>query len=407
LNDQTLLDRGAFVNQEERSGDKSGSARLAPRRDPDQSGDKSGSARLAPRRDPDQSGDKSDQSVPTVADVADTAGVSRQTVSNVLNAPHRVRPETRARVEDAIAMLGYRPNRAARALRVAASQLIGYRVEPVRAESLASIHDRFLHALTEAGREADHHLLLFAADDAEDEIEACTRLFRTGGVDGFVLYGIDRGDPRPAALLRLGAPFAAFGRTERDADHPWVDVDNAAGTAAAVDHLVARGHRRIAFLGWPEGSAVGDRRAEGWRSTLDKHGLLADSHALDVRGEDSVAAGAAVTAYLLDRDPPPTAVVAASDTLAVGALQAARARGLTVGRELAVVGFDDTTAARVLDLSSVRQPIEAVGRAVIRTLLDHLPGAPPPGEAADHEPTGRLIAPALVVRASSAVPVLR
>jgi len=389
---------------------------------------------------------------PTVGDVAEHAGVSRQTVSNVLNAPHRVRPETRAKVEAAIAALGYQPNRAARALRVSASRLIGYRYEPVHEESLASIHDRFLHALTEAGREADHHVLLFTADDAEDEIAACTRLFRTGGVDGFVLYGIDRGDRRPAALLRLGAPFAAFGRTDYDADHPWVDVDNAAGTAAAIDHLVARGHRRIGFLGWPEGSAVGDRRSDGWRSTLDKHGLLADSHALDVRGEDSVTGGAALAAYLLDRADPPTAVVAASDTLAAGALAAARTRGLVPGRDLAVVGFDDTPAARVLELSSVRQPIEAVGRAVIRVLLDRLPAGglasglagglasglarPPAGgpaaeaasagvdrvdldgadpdradpdradpDGADFE-RGRLLAPALIVRASSAAPLL-
>ncbi|HET8683192.1 MAG TPA: LacI family DNA-binding transcriptional regulator [Micromonosporaceae bacterium] len=356
-----------------------------------------------------QAMEAADRPSPTVADVADTAGVSRQTVSNVLNAPQRVRPETRARVEEAIATLGYLPNRAARALRVQASQLIGYRVEPVHEESLASIHDRFLHALAEAGREADHHLLLFTADDAEDELAACARLYRAGGVDGFVLYGIGRGDPRPQALLRLGAPFAAFGRTDFDAGHPWVDVDNAAGTAAAVDHLVARGHRRVAFLGWPEGSQVGDHRATGWRTALDKHGLLAESAELDIRGEDSVAGGAALASYLLDRDHPPTAIVAVSDTLAVGAAQAARVRGRSLGRDLAVVGFDDTPTARVLDLSSVRQPIEAVGRAVIRALIEMLPAAPPAAVAdqVDAPPTGRLVAPALVVRASSAAPVHR
>lgn len=323
----------------------------------------------------------------------------------MVNAPHRVRPETRTRVEEAIAALGYQPNRAARALRVAASRLIGYRIEPVHDESMANIHDRFLHALADAGREADHHLLLFTADDAEDELAACARLFRTGGVDGFVIYGIDHGDRRPSALLRLGAPFAAFGRSDHDADHPWVDVDNAAGTAAAVAHLVARGHRRIAFLGWPEGSTVGDRRAEGWRTALDKHGLLADAHALDVRSEDSVGAGAALTAYLVDRERPPTALVAASDTLAIGAVQTARARGLVVGRDVAIVGFDDTPTARALDLSSVRQPIEAVGRATMRALLDRLPGAHPAADA--REPNGRLLDPTLVVRASSAAPLPR
>ena len=205
---------------------------------------------------------------PTVADVADTAGVSRQTVSNV-STPHTgcarrrgpgsSRPSPRSATS---------PTGPPSSLRVAASRMIGYRIEPMHAESMASIHDRFLHALAEAGREADHHLLLFTADDAEDEIAACTRLFRAGGVDG--VRALRHRPRRPAAVGAAAprVPFAAFGRSDYDADHPWVDVDNAAGTPAAVEHLVARGHRRIAFLGWPEGAAVGDRRAEGWRTTL-------------------------------------------------------------------------------------------------------------------------------------------
>jgi LacI family transcriptional regulator len=339
----------------------------------------------------------------TLDHVAAHAGVSRQTVSNVINAPHRVREATRQRVEHAIAELGYQPNRAARALRAQASRMIGYRIEPVDDKSLGSIHDRFLHALADAGREADHHLLLFTADDPEHELSAYARLFRTGGVDGFVLYGIDHGDPRPAALLELGAPFAAFGRTDDNSEHCWVDVDNAVGVADAVEHLVAQGHRRIGFLGWPEGSGVGDRRAQGWRTALARHGLLGECRRLDVRATDSTEEGARAGGQLLDLAEPPTAIVTVTDTLAVGVMQAARVRGRTVGEHLALVGFDDTPSARVLGLSSVRQPIEEVGRAIVAMLLERLPGAPrqpgtPPG------PTGRLLPPALVVRASSAAP---
>ncbi len=331
----------------------------------------------------------------TVNDVARAAGVSRQTVSNVFIAPDRVRPETRERVEQAITELGYRPNRVAQSLRSQASRMIGYRVEPMQPQYLASIHDRLLHALAEAGREQDHHLLLFTADSPQDEIDNSLWLYRTGAIDGLVLYGIDTDDPRPPALLRHGLPFAAFGRTGADLHHPWVDVDNVAGTAAVVEHLVARGHRRIAFIGWPEGGAVGDRRAEGWRLGLDKHGLLAESYDLDLRGEDSLENGARLTTVLLDRAAPPTAVVTVTDTLAAGAIRALAGRGLTPGLEVAVVGFDDTPTAAVLDLSSVRQPIEAVGHAVIDALMSVLGGE-------DIEPSGRLLAPTLVVRASSA-----
>ena len=347
-------------------------------------------------------------SSPTVADVAKKAGVSRQTVSNVLNAPHRVRAETRRRVERAIIALGYQPNRVAQALRRSASRLIGYRIEPVHRESLANIHDRFMHALAEASREIDYHLLTFTADDPDDEVATCARLLRSGTVDGFVLYGLEHDDPRPAQLLELGAPFVAFGRSDDHSGYAWVDVDNVAGTVAAVDHLVERGHRRIGFLGWPSGTPAGDHRAEGWRSALAKHGLLGECQALDVRAVDSIANGARLCASLLDRDDPPTAVVAASDTLAAGAWQAITARGLAVGRDVAVVGFDDTPTARALDLSSVRQPIDEVGRAVLRALVDQLPGTPaspepkPPENGTTTTPAQLLLTPTLVVRASSA-----
>ena len=353
--------------------------------------------------------------LPTVADVADLAGVSRQTVSNVLNAPHRVRPATRHRVESAIAALGYQPNQAARALRGSASRLIGYRVEPVDTESLGTIHDRFLHALAAAGREVNYHLLTFAAEDVEDEVAACSALFRTGTVDGFVLYGLQNEDRRPHHLMALGAPFAAFGRGhESPADYFWIDVDNAAGTAAAVEHLVERGHRRIAFLGTPPGTPTSDLRAAGWRDTLDKYGLLAACHTMDLRAEDSVANGWRLCTTLLERKRPPTAFVTATDTLAVGAWQAGRDSRLSRSHELAVVGYDDTPTMHALGISSVRQPIEAVGRAVLRALIALLPanqagpgrsadaivGEDLPGQLSLHQ----LLRPSLVVRASTAAP---
>jgi DNA-binding LacI/PurR family transcriptional regulator len=371
-------------------------------------------------REHDSGGDRGGTAMVGIAEVAAAAGVSRQTVSNVLNAPHRVRRETRERVEAAIESLGYQPNRAAQALRAQASRVIGYRIEPMRLDSLTTVQDRFLHALTEAVQAIGHHLLVFTVDDPDDpddEIDTYARLHRTGTVDAFVLDGIGADDPRPGRMLRLGAPFVAFGRTGHDCDHLWVDVDDAAGTRAAVQHLMLMGHRRIGFVGWPEASAVGDRRAAGWRTTLDRHGLLADSAHLGLRGEDGVADGARLAAILLDRRQPPTAVIAVSDTLAVGVMQAARDRGLVVGRDLAVVGFDDTPTAGVFNLSSIRQPLEAVARRIVRALLPRLPaGSPalahtepllPHTEEATSGPSGRLLAPTLVVRASSAAPDLR
>ncbi|MET7903257.1 LacI family DNA-binding transcriptional regulator [Streptomyces sp. NPDC005336] len=329
----------------------------------------------------------------TISDVAESAGVSRQTVSNVLNAPHRVRPSTRERVEQAIAQLGYHPNRVARSLRASSPGMIGYLLQPVSTESVAAIHDRFLHALTEASQASNHHVLLFTATGTEDEVARSTSLWHTGAVSGVVLYDIAPHDPRPERLLAAGVPFVAFGRTAAGTDrYSWVDIDNAAGTAAAVSHLAAAGHRRIGFLGWPEGTSVGDARARGWLAAMDRHGLLAESHRLDVRGADTMSNGTRMMAELLDRPQPPTAVVAATDTLAVGALHALGDRGLRAGADVTVVGFDDTTAATALGLTSVRQPIEEVGRLAAAELLRLA------GGGADGEPLQRLLEPELVTR---------
>ncbi len=332
---------------------------------------------------------------PTLMDVARAAGVSRQTVSNVLHAPEKVRPATREKVERYVRLLSYEPNRQAQSLARNASRMIGYRIQPLAPGALASIHDRFLHALAEAGQAADHHLVLFPAAHPEAEIAGMTRMHRGGTADTFVLYDVTAADPRPAALLGLGVPFVAFGRTRTDTDtYSWIDVDGVTGIGDAVTHLAHRGHRRIAYLGWAEGSTIGDRRAEGWAEAIQRLGLAAGREELQVHSPDAVPDAIRATFQLLERPDPPTAIVTGSDTLAVGAVQAAQQWGLTVGRDLAIVGFDDTPTAAALNLSSVRQPIEQVGQRVVAALLR-------PQSA---RPTGELLRTQLIIRSSSAGP---
>ena len=161
-----------------------------------------------------------------------------------------------------------------------------------------------------------------------------------------------------------------------------------------VEHLVAQGHRRIAFVGWPKGSGVGDDRYAGWlRATA---GTGRPPAAWSRRSEDGMAAGAALTGRLLDLAQPPTAVVCVSDVMALGALRALEDRGLRAGAEVAVTGFDDSPPATVVrpGLTSVRQPLEAVAEQVIEVLLDHLRGS-------RTDPARVLLDPALVVRDSS------
>jgi DNA-binding LacI/PurR family transcriptional regulator len=338
-------------------------------------------------------GTRSDRA--TIESVAARAGVSRQTVSNALNAPEKLRAETLQRVLGAIDELGYRPSHAARSLRMQASRVLGYRLQ--LDTPAGGVHDRFLHALCSAARDRRYDVLAFAARTDDEEIATYEELMRRDSVDGFVLVGTHFVDPRINWLLTRGAEFVAFGRPWglRRVRHSWVDVDGAAGTEEAVAHLVSLGHRRIGYLGWPDGSGVGDDRRAGWLRAatarrLPVRGLLAV-------GEDGVATGAALARRLIESGAPPTALVCVSDAMALGAMHWLDDQGIKPGRDVAVVGFDDSPVADLVrpTLTSVRQPLEAVAEKVVEILLEHLAGA-------RTKPARVLIKPALAVRASTA-----
>ena len=331
---------------------------------------------------------------PTVADVARAAGVSRQTVSNALNAPARLRPETLQRVLVTVGELGYRPNRAARSLRRRESRLVGLHIQPPLPDRAGSVLDRFLHALAEEAARSGYHVLPFATGDAE-EICAFDELLSTTAVDAFVLTDTHRADARVRWLLCRDAPFVAFGRPWDDGPaHAWVDVDGRAGVAMVVDHLVQRGHRRIGYIGWGEASELGNDRRSGWAKACGRHAL--DNADLEARCADRIADGVVGASHLLDHHDAPTALVCASDTLAMGALRALDIRGMSPGRDVAVTGFDDTPTAAALPigLTSVHQPLEDVAAAIVKGLDALLSGA-------DTSDLGELLTPTLVVRGTS------
>ncbi len=323
-------------------------------------------------------------SAPTLATVADEAGVSRQTVSNALNSPELLRPDTLARVQEAIERLGYSPNRAARSLRTRASHLVGLRVDPAVEDSANALMDRFVHSLVESTRETGYHVLLFSGDgDDDDATDGYDELLRSAAVDAFVVTDTYRGNPHAAWLAQQGVPFVAFGRPwgEPTARHPWVDVDGRDGVVQAVDHLVERGHSRIAWVGWQKGSFIGEDRRSGWLDQMHARGL--STSRLSARGDDTLEFGARAARALLDVEP-----VGAADRVRVrqrhgrdgGAADLSTSSGCAPGRDAAVVGFDDSIAAQVTTpgLTSVRQPLEEVAVEVVRYLGELLAHRPIP-----------------------------
>jgi DNA-binding LacI/PurR family transcriptional regulator len=323
----------------------------------------------------------------TIATVARHANVSRQTVSNVLNTPDLVRAETRARVIAAIEELGYRANLAARQMRTGRSRLIGVRIDPVRDGIEASVLDRFLHGLTEAAAPAGYRLMLYTAADDPSEIATYEDLLGSYTLDAFVLTHTHYEDTRTAWLAAHRIPFTTFGRPWGAPDrHSWVDIDGAAGTAAATQHLIDAGHRRIAFLGWPPGSGVGDDRRAGWAATMRAAGLPVEG--LARHAPDGVDEGAQLAAALAAQRDAPTAAVCASDPLALGAWRS---------RALAVIGFDDGQVAQAIGLSSVRQPLGGAAAECVDALAALLGDRTGAGQVPGHV----LLKPELVVRESS------
>ncbi|WP_326766223.1 LacI family transcriptional regulator [Streptomyces sp. NBC_01591] len=330
----------------------------------------------------------------TIEDVARAAGVSRQTVSNALNAPHRLRATTLARVTAAIDELGYQPDQSARSLRTGTRKVIGY---PAPADNPADpnpLMGGFLQALVTAADAVGHRILLFRSDPqqgARAVAKSLNGLIAARQVDGFILSDVVHDDPRVDVLTEAGFPFAAFGRIASGRPQNWVDIDSAAATAALVELLLDQGHRRICYLNSAASLPwLADRRAG-----LLQAAAAAPDGAFEVGvPDDDPAALSHAVQRLLSGPDRPTALVCASDWLALTAYQAVRAAGLTVGADVAVTGFNDIPLCTVLQptLTSVRLPLAAIAHALVDRLITAVEdptGAPASGLLLPAEPVVR------------------
>jgi LacI family transcriptional regulator len=328
----------------------------------------------------------------SMADVADLAGVSAMTVSNVINRPEIVSEATRARVHDAMRELRYRNNLVARSLRLAQPRQIAYAL-PAQDAVGNQYMDAFVHDLAESCQAVDRNLTLVAERDTEALLTACEDLYFGQSAAGFVISNLGPDDPRPAGLRKRGIPFAAYGRTGDAFASPWswVEADAAQGIAMAVDHVADRGHRELAFIGADTGVVTMAQREIGYRDACERRGLTASLGRIVPCGRD-LETGVRVAAALLDEPEPPTAIICVSDPLAAGAVIALQSRGLVPGRDVAVTGYDDTTLTSfgAVGISSVRQPSAAIAAALVRLVIEQ-----------PETPEHLLLPPTLVERSST------
>ncbi|MFF5637914.1 LacI family DNA-binding transcriptional regulator [Streptomyces sp. NPDC012825] len=334
---------------------------------------------------------------PTLEEVAARAGVGRGTVSRVVNGSPKVSEQTRTAVERAVAELGYVPNRAARALAGSRTDAVALVVPETEARLFAEPY--FLDIIRGVSAEladADKQLLLTLIR-SEQERQRFEQYLAAQRVDGVLLVSVHGDDPLPDRVRALGLPAVLNGRRSRDESVAFVDSDNTGAGRTAVAHLAARGRRAVATITGPLDMYVARCRLDGYREGLAGAGLAADE-GLVATGDFTEEGGRRAMRELLDRRPGLDAVFAASDVMAAGARAVLREAGRRVPEDVALVGVDDSAVARHLDppLTSVRQPIEEMGRAMARLLLEEIasPGDP------DEQPR-RILPTELVVRASS------
>ncbi len=332
---------------------------------------------------------------PTIQDVARRAGVSRQTVSRVLNNKGEVRPETRERVLAAIEELNYRPNAVARSMVRGHTCTLGCIAPSLTDFTFASIIEG---AQAEARRLG--YFILTGSAPTEQAVESLLEEFLHRQVDGLMVFN-PYADGRFRYLLPLienGTPVVYLGNTSRGEPVSSVRCDDPDGGFQATRYLLELGHTAIATItGPPNEECVGDR-LNGYRRTLEENGLSVDDRRI-VSGDWSALSGYRATRSLLEAGVPFTAIFAQNDQMAIGAIRALREAGLQVPRDVSVIGFDDIPLASYFDppLTTLRQPMAELGEQAARLLISALRQSTPILE--------QLLLPACVVeRASCAAP---
>jgi len=303
----------------------------------------------------------------TLDQVAKIAGVSRATVSRVVNNSPKVSPRTREKVKKAIKESGYKPDAVARSLAKNETGIVGL-VIPESVSRLFSdpFFAPFIQAVTEKCNDLDYELMLSLLTTPDREKEQCEGVVSSSFLDGFLFASSTVEDPLVDELLSDGTPFISVGRHPNE-EVNFVDVDNYGGAKRATEYLLNLDHERIAAITGPLDQAAGIDRLKGYKDALREAGMEPEE-GLIVEGDFTEESGVNGAQTLLANFP--TAIIAANDMTAIGALKAVKKSGKSVPEDIAIVGFDDVASATAVEppLTTVRQPIRELGRQATSAL---------------------------------------
>ncbi|MBN1562250.1 MAG: LacI family DNA-binding transcriptional regulator [Anaerolineae bacterium] len=305
----------------------------------------------------------------TLDDIAKLAGVSRATVSRVINKYPHITPDVRARVQKIISETGYQPNKIAQSLASQRTGIIGL-VIPSATQTILS-DPYFLHLISGITQKTNAYALtlsLFLFHSMDDEVQIAHSLFNTNLVDGLIITADRKENPFAQQVITQDIPFVVIGRSDLNTPLASVNVANEQGAYLATEHLITLGRRRLAIIMCDHNTA-GDDRYAGYRRALADYDMAFDPQRV-VCGDFSLESGYAAMQQLLSAKP--DAVFVSSDMMAIGAQQAIRQAGLRIPDDIAVVGFDDLPQAALTDppLTTIQQPIEELGMVAVDLLHD-------------------------------------
>ncbi|MGX1312261.1 LacI family transcriptional regulator [Streptomyces calvus] len=309
----------------------------------------------------------------SIKDVAAEAGLSVATVSRALNGHPSVSPAARRRVLAAVEALGYRPNAVARSLRTDQTRTLGLVISDV----MNPYFTELARSVEEEARALGYSVIIGNADERPELQDHHVTTLLDRRIDGLLLSPTDGGSPRMLDAAPAGTPMVFVDRWIPGVDVPVVRSDGQTAVRDLVAHLYRLGHRRLAIIAGPAATTTGRERVDAFRAALRAHGLeLPDAYI--GQGDFQADSGRRVTEGFLDLAEPPEVVFAADNLMALGALDALRARGLRVPDDIALAAFDDIPWFVHTDppVTAIAQPTGALGRAAVRALVDRIEGRP-------------------------------